>query len=75
MPKTRQIMKFCEYGKEYSVVKVYGKENSWKEDPYRIYHHYRDLDETGYPHEHKKLMAECASLGACFYWFLRNNIV
>lgn len=70
MPKTRQIMKFCEYGREYSVIKVYGEVN-----PYKIYHHYRDLDANGYPHEHRKLMEEYGNLGSCFYWFLQNNIV
>ena len=70
MPKTRQIMKFCEYGKEYSVVRVFGEEY-----PYRIYHYYRTLDATNRVHEHKELVAKADNLYECFRWFIKNNIV
>ena len=70
--KTRQVMHFCEYGKEYSVVRRMGCEDM---NPYRIYRHYRDFGPDGYPHDHKKQVAAYADLRSCFCWFLQNNIV
>ena len=68
MSKTRQVMHFCDYGKEYRVIKHYGKEN-----PYRIY---QDISvfENGI-HKGKRVLKEkYADLQSCFYWFLQNNI-
>ena len=70
MPKSRQIMNFCDMGKHYSVVKFYGV----KTNPYRIYHHYNDFDDSGRLKEHKKLMEKYENLASCFYWFIQNNI-
>jgi len=70
--KTRQVMHFCEYGKEYSVIKIIdSKENN----PYRIYHHYSDIGPNGRLHDHKKQMEKYADLYSCFCWFIQNNIV
>lgn len=67
--KTKQVLHFIDFGKEYSVIKHYGKVN-----PYRIYHHYQDIGKDGFPHKHKKMMDQYASLEGCFYWFIQNNI-
>ena len=69
MVKTRQVMSFCEHGKAYKVIKVYGAAN-----PYRIYHIYNDYNKYGYITEHRKLMESYANLESCFYWFIQNNI-
>ena len=69
MSKTRQIMSFCEFGKAYKVIKHYGEDN-----PYRIYHIYRDTGKYGYPTEHKKMVAKYADLTSCFCWFIQNNV-
>ena len=68
MAKTRQVLKFCDQGKEYKVIKEIGV---W-DRPYKIYNLYRDLDQYGYPRNHKKLVARCDSLGECFKWFYLN---
>ena len=65
MAKTRQILKFCELGKEYRVI----KEINVFDRPYKIYNMYRDWDEYGYPRDHKKLIARFDSLRECFKWF------
>ena len=68
MAKTRQILKFCDYGKEYKVVKVIGD----YDNPYRIYHIYRDYNQYHYITEHKKLVGQFSCLGECFKWFYLN---
>jgi len=70
--KTKQVMHFCEFGKEYSVIKILdSKENN----PYRIYHHYRDIGADGQIHEHRKQMDKYADLYSCFFWFMQNNVI
>lgn len=69
MAKTRQVLHFVDFGKEYMVVKHYGKIN-----PYRIYHLYTDIGENGFPVHHRKCMEQYANLESCFYWFLENGI-
>ena len=68
MAKTRQVLSFCENGKEYKVIKHYGKTN-----PYRIYHIFRDYNKHGFLTEHKKLVVAYADLLSCFYWFTQNT--
>lgn len=67
--KTRQVLHFVDLGKEYSVIKHYGKTN-----PYRIYRHYSDIGPDGVMHDHRKQVETYANLESCFYWFLQNNI-
>ena len=69
MSKTRTILHFVDYGKEYKVIKYYGTTN-----PYRIYHLYADIGVDGFRHEHQKLMEAYVDLRSCFYWFLQHNI-
>ena len=69
MAKTKTVLHFCDFGKEYKVIKYYGELN-----PYRIYHLYRDIGKNGFPVDHKKLMEKYANLASCFYWFLNNDI-
>ena len=69
MSKTRQVLHFVDFGKEYKVIKYYGEVN-----PYRIYHLYTDIGKNGFPVHHKKLMESYCSLEGCFYWFLQNGI-
>jgi len=70
--KTKQVMHFCHYGKEYSVIKCM---DCYEVNPYRIYHHFNDIGEDGVIHAHRKLMIKYADLYSCFYWFIQNNIV
>ena len=70
--KTRQVMHFCHYGKEYSVIM---RLSCTDPNPYRIYHHYTDIGLDGRPRHHKKQMAAYTNLASCFYWFIQNNIV
>lgn len=67
--KTRQIMRFCEFGKEYSVVKIY---DHTVNNPYRIYHHFCDVGKDGRLHEHRKQVEKYADLRSCLYWLAQN---
>lgn len=70
--KTVQVMHFVHYGKEYSVIK---RLNCQDPNPYRVYHHYRDIGPDGWPREHRKQVGKYADLRSCFCWFLKNDIV
>ena len=64
MEKTRQVLKFCDGGKKFSVVYHYGKEN-----PYYIYRHTWALRECGYGYsERKRLEVKYADMRSCLYW-------
>lgn len=70
--KTKQVMHFCNYGKEYCVIK---RLSCTELNQYRIYHIYSDIGPDGRIHSHKKQVAAYADMGSCFYWFIQNNIV
>ena len=68
MYKSKTVIHFVDYGKEYKVIKIYGSNNQ-----YRIYHLFNTI-ENGRPKAHKKQMEKYADLTSCFYWFINNNI-
>ena len=68
MAKTRQVLHFVDYGKEYKVV----NEINCFDRPYRIYNIYNEIGKDGFIHSHKKLVERCDSLGECFRWFYLN---
>ena len=59
---TRQIATMIFNG-EYKVVYT----DSDKFNPYHVLHLYRDLDENGYPHFHKKTIAKYADVASCMF--------
>lgn len=67
--KTKQVLHIVDQGKEYRVIKYYGANN-----PYRIFHYYREINEHGFPTEHRKLMEAYGNLESCFYWFIEHGI-
>lgn len=69
MQKTKCVLHFVYFGKEYRVIRYYGETNS-----YRIYHYFNDYNKRGVITEHKKLMAKYDNLASCFCWFLDHNI-
>ena len=70
MAKTRQIFSYCDYGKQYKVI----KQLNTFDRPYKIYHCYRDFDgRHDYPTSHKKLVAQFDSMWEVFGWF-RDNV-
>lgn len=68
--KTKQIMSFCYYGKEYKVIRNYKEKNN----QFCIYQIYNDYNKHGMITEHRKLMVKYENLASCFYWFIDNNI-
>ena len=69
--KQRQIMSFCDFGRAYKVIKVYGA----KSNPYRIYRIYNAPNKYGFITEHRELCESYENLASCLYWFLQNNAV
>ena len=66
--KTKQVLHIIDNGKEYRVIKYYGKNN-----PYRIYQDIRTI-EDGVLKEKRILLDSYANLASCFYWFLDHDV-
>lgn len=60
---TRQVLKLCENGNNYTVVHNEGDNLN----PYRVYQTYRAPDKYGIMRQHKKLIAKYADMRSCLY--------
>lgn len=71
MPKTRKIMDFCDQGRCFQVIRVYGEKDF---NPYYLYEIYNAPNKYGYITQHRKRIVKYANMASVFYWFLQNNI-
>ena len=69
MAKQKQVLHMVDNGKEYRVIKYYGRTN-----PYRLYQYMNVYGDDGFLHEKRVLLAEYCCMNSIFWYMVQNNI-